>query len=53
MSKKHTSIFFMNDKCYDKGCICMGDDYDTIEYNMSLGWSMEISQALLGENKYG
>ena len=42
----------MNDiKCYDKGCVCMGDDYDTIEYNMSLGWSVEVSEALLGEYK--
>ena len=38
--------------CRDKGCVCMEDDYDTIEYNMSLGWSLEISEALLGEDKY-
>ena len=39
--------------CREKGCVCMEDDYNTIEYNMSLGWSKEISEALLGEHKYG
>ena len=42
----------MKNKCNDSSCTCMGNDYKLIEYNMSLGWSMEISQALLGEHKY-
>ncbi len=39
--------------CDEPGCVCIENDYDTIEYNMSLGWSLEISEALLGEHKYG
>tara|TARA_R100001086_G_scaffold222422_1_gene139892 strand:- start:1869 stop:2063 length:195 start_codon:yes stop_codon:yes gene_type:complete len=39
--------------CNDPSCTCMGNDYKIIEYNMSLGWSKEISEALLGEHYYG
>ena len=43
----------IKDECYDPSCTCMGNDYKIIEYNMSLGWSKEISEALLGEYYYG
>ena len=54
----------IKDECYetdwddpyeynDLSCTCMGNDYKVIEYNMSLGWSKEISEALLGEYYYG
>tara|TARA_R100000700_G_C3149887_1_gene128872 strand:- start:628 stop:780 length:153 start_codon:yes stop_codon:yes gene_type:complete len=39
--------------CNEPGCVCIENDYDTIKYNISLGWSLEISEALLGEYKYG
>tara|TARA_Y100001937_G_scaffold22393_2_gene31949 strand:- start:6343 stop:6489 length:147 start_codon:yes stop_codon:yes gene_type:complete len=43
----------IKDACNDASCTCMVNDYKIIEYNMSLGWSKEISEALLGEHYYG
>jgi hypothetical protein len=39
--------------CDDIGCICQGRDYEIIKHNMLDGWSREMSEALLGEHKYG
>jgi len=39
--------------CDDPGCICLGRDYEIIKHNMLDGWSREMSEALLGEHKYG
>ena len=39
--------------CNDLGCICSDNDERIIEHNMLDGWSREMSEALLGEHKYG
>ncbi len=52
MTKEKSYEYDDYEYCDDFGCVCMDNDYDTIEYNMSLGWSLEISEALLGEDKY-
>lgn len=53
MTKNKSYEYDDYEYCDDPGCICSGRDEIIIEHNMLDGWSREMSEALLGEHKYG
>ena len=53
MTKNKSYEYDNYEYCDDPGCICSGRDEIIIEHNMLDGWSREMSEALLGEHKYG